>query len=321
MVTDQSAVRTKYRILVVDDEPETAQLVRTWFSGQSYEILEARDGDEGVRLALRDHPDVILLDLRMPGLDGIEAARLLKSDPVSRAIPVILVTASKTLGDKVAAFAAGVDDYVTKPFEVEEVEARIRAMIRKRELLRALEHTVQDLRTSNEQLEDRLVVDEKTGLFNFREFQRKLREEWLRSERYRTPLSLVMLDLDNFKRVNDQFGHLAGDRVLQEFSSLVKAGARATDVAVRYGGEEFAVIQPHTSLIMATRVADRVCCAVREHVFIASGAPVRITVSAGVATYPSFPRIDSAEALVAAADAALYRAKQLGKDRVVEDAE
>lgn len=319
--TPSSGRGERFRILVVDDDPETARIVRGWFSSEPYEILEARDGDEGVRRALRDRPHVILLDLRMPGLDGIEVARLLKTDPASRTVPVLLLTASRSVGDKVAAFTAGVDDYVTKPFDCEEIAARIRAMIRRRELLASLEHTIHDQRTTIEQLEGLLVRDEKTGLFNFREFQRKLREEWLRAERYRTPLSLVMLDLDDFKKVNDEHGHLAGDRVLEEFASLVSAGARATDTAARYGGEEFAIILPHTGGILAARVAERICRAVREHVFLGHDAPARVTVSAGVATYPSCPRIDSPEALVAAADAALYRAKQLGKDRVVEAAE
>lgn len=319
--TQAREVGTRYRILVVDDDPETGRLVRNWFANQPYDVLEARDGDEGVRRALRDRPHVILLDLRMPGLDGIEVARLLKTDPRSSAIPVILLTACRGVGNTVAAFAAGADDYVTKFPEFEEMEARIRAMIRRREFLATLEHTIHDQRTTIEQLENLLVVDEKTGLFNFREFQRKLREEWLRAERYRTPLSLLMLDLDDFKKINDEHGHLAGDRVLQEFASLVSAGGRATDIAARYGGEEFAVILPHTGGILAARVADRICRAVREHVFLGPDAPARVTVSVGVATYPSSPRIDSPEALVAAADAALYRAKQLGKDRVVEAAE
>src|SRR5512135_1445569 len=191
------------RILVVDDDPATARLLRTWFRGQPYEILEARDGAEGLEAASRERPDLILLDLKMPVLDGHEVARGLKREPATKGIPVILLSAVNTIEAKVEAFAAGVDDYVVKPFEFEEVDARIRAMLRKRELYLALEDTTRDLKAKNAQLHDLLQVDEKTGLQTFRDFQRRLGDEWLRAQRYGMPLSLVMLDLDDFKRLND----------------------------------------------------------------------------------------------------------------------
>lgn len=312
-------LEASHRILVVDDDPETARLVRSWFEGQPYTILEARDGEEGVRRAVGDMPDVILLDKKMPKVDGLAAARLLKSNPATRSIPVILLTACRTLEEKVEGFAAGADDYVTKPFAFEEVDARIRAMLRKRELYVTLESTIEELKSTNQQLEELLVVDEKTGLFNFREFQRKLREEWLRAERYGTSLSLVMLDVDDFKRLNDSLGHPTGDRALREFATLVAGGARATDLAARFGGEEFAVILPHAGAPMARRVAERIRTAVREFVFLAPEHPRRLTVSAGLATFPSHTAVNSLDALVRAADRALYRAKRLGKDRVITD--
>jgi diguanylate cyclase (GGDEF)-like protein len=312
-------IEASTRILVVDDDPETARLLRTWFRGQPYDILEARDGDEGLDFAAREKPDIILLDLRMPTLDGHEVARGLKRDPETNGIPVILLSASNSVEDKVEAFLAGVDDYVVKPFAFEEVDARIRAMLKKRELYMAHESALRDLRASNEQLTEELGVDEKTGANNYRSFQRRLAEEWLRAQRYGMPLSLVMLDLDDFKRLNDSLGHRAGDLALREFATLVAGGARATDLAARYGGEEFAIILPHTAGAMAALVADRVLAAVREFLFLADESPSRLTVSAGVATYPSHPDIDDPDALVRAADRALYRAKEQGKDRVVID--
>jgi len=305
------------RILVVDDDPGTARLLRSWFQGQPYEILAASDADAGLKLAEKQSPDLILLDVRMPGMDGLAAARLLKSNVATRSIPVILLTACREIQTKVEAFAAGADDYVTKPFDFEEVDARVRAMLRKRELYVTLETTVDDLRSTNEKLEELLVVDEKTGLFNYRHFRAKLEEEWLRSERYNTRLSLVMLDLDDFKKLNDTLGHLAGDRALREFATLVAGGARATDMAVRYGGEEFAIILPHTGRSMASRVAERVREAAKQFVFLEGEHPLRLTVSAGIATFPSSLKIDSPDSLIQAADQALYRAKQLGKNRVV----
>jgi two-component system cell cycle response regulator len=321
MNASETAAEAPMRILVVDDDPETVRLLRSWFKDQAYEIQDAADADAGLRLAVRSRPDIILLDIRMPGMDGLATTRHLKTDPTTRAIPVILLTACREVEAKVEAFAAGADDYVTKPFEFEEVDARIRAMLRKRELYIKLEGTVADLQATNKQLEELLVMDEKTGLYNYRQFRQKLTEEWLRAERYGTPLSLIMMDLDNFKRLNDTLGHLAGDRALKEFATLVAGGARATDMAARYGGEEFAIVLPHTSGDMACRVAERIRQATKQFVFLEDERPTRMTVSAGVATFPSSAGIRSADALIQAADRALYDAKQTGKDRVVEAGE
>jgi two-component system cell cycle response regulator len=312
---DSNSEKTR-RILVVDDEPATARLVRDWFRNQNYEILEAPNGATGIELALSGRPDLILLDLAMPDMDGISVARQLKSDPSTRTLPIILLTACGDVNAKVEAFSAGADDYITKPFEFEEVDARIQSMLRKREFLVTLETTVRDLAETNEQLEQLLIVDEKTGLYNFRQFQKRLHEEWERSSRYLVPLSLVFLDLDHFKNVNDTLGHPAGDVILQEFATLVTGGARANDVAARYGGEEFAVILPHTDQEMATRVAERIRRAVADFVFLRDESPTKISVSAGVATHPAGKEIDSVDALVRAADRALYQAKDRGRNRV-----
>jgi len=308
--------RRIHRVLVVDDDPATAQLVRDWFRDQNYTILEAPNGKTGLELAVAGRPDLILLDLTMPDVDGITVARQLKSDAATRTIPIILLTACRDVNAKVEAFSAGADDYITKPFDFEEVDARIQSMLRKREFLVTLETTVRDLAATNEQLEQLLIVDEKTGLYNFRQFQKRLREEWERSNRYSVPLSLVFLDLDHFKEVNDTLGHPAGDAILQEFATLVTGGARANDVAARYGGEEFAVILPHTDQEMATRVAERIRRAVADFTFMRDETPTKISVSAGVATYPAGEEIDSVDALVRAADRALYDAKDRGRNRV-----
>ena len=306
------------RILVIDDDQQTSQIVRTWFKDEPYEILDAADGEQGLDLARSRRPDLILLDLRMPGIDGLIVAQELKSDPGTQAIPVMMLTACRDVDAKVQAFSAGTDDYITKPFEFEEVAARIRSALKKRQLLVGLESTIEELTDTNQQLEQLLMVDEKTGLYNFREFRRRLREEWARASRYDTALSLVFLDIDDFKKLNDTLGHPAGDRVLAEFATLVVGGARANDFAARYGGEEFSIILPHTDATMAARVAERIRRAVAEFVFIEDEQPTHITVSAGVATYPSTRGVDSVDELVRAADVALYQAKDQGKDCVVQ---
>jgi diguanylate cyclase (GGDEF)-like protein len=307
------------RILVVDDDPGTARLVREWYRGQPFRILEAADGEEGIRVALSERPDIILMDLVMPRTNGFDAARRLKSDPATSGIPVILVSAQRETKSKRDGFDAGADDYVTKPFEFEEVDARIRAMLRKRELYLTLESRNQELKATNEQLEELATVDELTGLANYRVFRKRLQDEWIRAARYGQPLSLVMLDLDDFKQVNDTLGHPAGDRVLREFAMLVAGGARATDLPARYGGEEFAIILPHTEGERAVRVAERVRAAVADFAFLDGETPLKVTVSAGVATHPSAAGVQSADEFLKVADRALYAAKNGGKNRVVVD--
>ena len=314
---DSQERRTGRTIVVIDDDPHTSGMLTSWFAGRSHDVLSASDGPTGLELARASRPDLILLDLRMPGQDGLTVAQTLKGDPITRAIPIILLTACRDVDHKVAAFAAGADDYVTKPFDVEEIDARIHAMLRRSDFLSSLESTIQDLKVTNSELERLLTLDEKTGLHNFREFRRKLREEWFRAERYGTPLSLVMLDIDDFKKFNDTYGHQAGDRALQEFATLVAGGARVTDTAARYGGEEFAVILPHTDSEMAARVAERIRAAVEDVLFAGEHGLNRITVSVGVATYPTSAGGDTVDALVRVADEALFQAKSDGKNRVV----
>lgn len=312
------SLSTTVRILVVDDDPQTARLVREWYKNQPFVILEAVDGEEGVLRAASDHPDIILMDLMMPRTNGFDASRRLKASAATRNIPVILLSAKRDPQTKRQGFdEAGIDDYVEKPFDFDEVDARIRAMLRKRELLLTLETRNRELQTSNAQLEELATIDSKTGLANYRVFVKRLHEEWVRAERYGQALSLVMLDLDDFKRVNDSLGHQAGDRALREFAMLVSGGARATDLPARYGGEEFAVLLPHTEGERAERVADRIRAAVADFSFLEPDHPIKITVSAGVATFPGNAAIASAEHLVSAADRALYAAKKAGKNRVV----
>jgi len=291
------------KILVVDDDPNTGRLVRDWYKNQPVEILEASDGDEGVLLAVSENPDIILMDLMMPRTNGFEASKRIRAEPTTSRTPLILLSARREPDTKREGFDAGIDHYVEKPFDLGELDARIRSMLQKRKL--------------HLQLEEEATVDEKTGLSNYRVFYRKLREEWERSERYQVPLSIVMLDLDDFKKVNDSHGHPAGDKVLREFGMLVSGGARGTDLAARYGGEEFAMILPHTDRIRAERVAERVRAAVADFSFLEPDHPLRVTVSAGVATFAPGLDIASAEQLVAAADRALYAAKKAGKNRVV----
>jgi two-component system cell cycle response regulator len=312
--------QNQYSILVIDDDSGTARLARSWFNSEQYEVLSAPDGEAGLAMIDAKLPDLILLDLSMPKVDGIEVAKRLKQNMRTRSIPIVVLTASRNLNTKVITFDIGAEDFVTKPFEMEEVAARIKRLLNKQTQLNKLEVEVQDLTDQKDQLEDLLMLDEKTGLYNFREFQKRLRQEWSRASRYNVPLSLVFFDLDHFKQVNDRLGHQAGDEALREFATLVTGGARENDLAARYGGEEFAVILPHTEAPMAMRVADRIRRAVAEFAFLSETTHLQLTVSAGVATYPSTPELDTVDMLIRAADEALYSAKDRGRNRVVEAA-
>ena len=306
------------KIMVIDDAQDIHSMIRSLFQGKPYEILSAFNGVDGLRDAIRLQPDTILLDLKMPpGIDGIEVAERLKGDSRTRGIPVIMLTACKSTSDKVAAFRAGADDFVTKPFETEEIDVRVASWINKRDASAGKDQEIHSLKGEKLELERLLALDHKTGLCNFREFRRRLHEEWLRSERYGAPLSLVMFDLDDFKKFNDTYGHPAGDTALREFATLLTGGGRTTDIIARYGGEEFSIILPHTDITFATQVAERVRASVDEFVFLTEDKPAHMTVSAGVATYPTTRTVDSVSSLVEQADRALYRAKELGKNRVI----
>jgi diguanylate cyclase (GGDEF)-like protein len=310
----------RHRILLIDDKSEIAELLRKHCRDRPYDILHADGGERGLQMAAVERPHLILLDLRMPGMDGISVARSLKSNAMTSNIPVILLTAVRDVDAKVKAFEAGAVDYVQKPWTWEELDARIAVELRRRRALLSLQLERDDLSKANKELEELAVIDEMTGLHNFRQFQKRLTAEWQRAERYKIPLSLILFDLDHFKRINDSFGHQAGDRALQEFAMLLTGGARANDVAARYGGEEFAIILPHTDREMALRVAERIRRAVKEFGFLDDRNPTSITVSGGVATYHSSHDIKTVDDLVRAADLALYDAKDRGRDCVVQHA-
>ena len=304
------------RVLVIDDDPDVRDLVRTLCRSAGVILDEASAGRDGLRRALADPPDLILLDLVLPGEDGIDIARALRAEPRIAAVPLVVLSARRTQESKVAAFDAGADDYVVKPFGLAEIDARIRANIRKRELYERLEKTNLELRLANERLAEIATTDELTFLCNVRQFRRRLDEEFLRAERYGTRLALVMSDLDGFKGVNDVHGHLAGDRLLAQLAQRLQAQARVTDLVARYGGDEFAILLPHARLDDATRLAKRLCDRLdRAPLRLESGGVAPVRLSCGVAAWPECADVGSAVELIARADEALYRAKREGGAR------
>lgn len=306
----QTSRRTEGRILVVDDNPDNAEIVALRLKASGYDVQVASTGNEALSRVLSNPPELVLLDVMLPDLDGYEVARRIKGNEELPFIPIILVTARDSTSDKVAGFEAGADDYLTKPINFPELEARVRSMLRIKRLQDELEET-------NRELERLSISDGLTGLYNHRHIRHLLREEFERARRTRRPLAVAMLDLDHFKAVNDTYGHQTGDRVLQELAAMLRSTAREIDRVGRYGGEEFAVLLPNTGLEEATIFLERVRQRVAKHEFVADhGPPLRMTLSAGVSAYPEIPVRDPDE-LLDLADRALYAAKKAGRNRVV----
>jgi two-component system, cell cycle response regulator len=298
------------RILVVDDNQDNVEIIATRLRFRGYEMEEASDGMKALEMVHRNPPDLILLDVMLPDIDGYEISRRIKGDDELPFIPIILVTARDSTQDKVAGLDAGADDYLTKPINFPELEARVRSMLRIKRLQDLLEEKMREL----EQLS---ISDGLTGLFNHKHIHGLLAEEFERADRIGDDITVAMFDLDRFKSVNDTYGHQAGDRVLQQFADVLRHQARDIDRIGRYGGEEFMVILPSTSLREGTIFVERVRNDVEGHSFaVGRDEPITMTVSAGVATYPH-EMVGSPETLVRLADEALYAAKEGGRNRVV----
>ena len=308
-------------ILVVDDDADTIATISTWLKSKGFQVVSAATGEEALARAEETRPDIALLDVNLPDISGIQVAERLQQDGRTAGIALIFVTGRRENRIRTACFAAGAEDYVTKPFDFIEVETRLRAVLRKKDLRDELQRANRALRQANKALKKLLIIDEKTKLHNYRFFKERIVEEFKRAARYSNPLSCIMIDLDHFKEINDTLGHHIGDRVLEEFGRILTDQARETDLVVRYGGEEFIILLPHTDARRAVTVADRIRRATATRTFIADETPLKLTISCGVATYPANPHIKDEEDLVRAADVALYAAKNAGRNRTETDPE
>ncbi len=314
-----AAPTRRFRILVVDDDRDSVDLLTKWLSMEGYDAFSAGTGAEALERIGRDHPDLVLLDLLIPPPDGLEVIRAVKRDRMMSTIPLVVMTVKRDVKSKVESLKSGADDFIVKPFHFDELDAILRASLKKRYLYASLERANRQLKEANEKLLKLSVTDDRTNLLNDRYLKRRLQEEFKRALRYGTPLSVTMLDLDHFKQINDKYGHDCGDQVLREFGRLVTDNAREIDIVGRYGGEEFLMILPNTDAIRATIVAERVRKAAEEHVYRYKEFLVRVTVSAGIASVPANREARTELELLKAADSALYRAKQASRNKVIVD--
>jgi two-component system, cell cycle response regulator len=309
----QSAARTAGGqpacILVVDDHEDNVELLRARLEARGYRVEAAMDGQEALDKVLASPPDLILLDVMMPRVDGIEVVRRLKGNPDLPFIPIIMQTALETTEDKVEGLDAGADDYITKPINFAELEARVKSLLR----IKALQ---EELARANATLLKMSQTDGLTGVDNRRHIEERLTEMYQHATRLAEPLACVMVDVDHFKSVNDTHGHQAGDAVLKQLAEILRDSAREIDRVGRYGGEEFIILLPSANADDATAFAERVRDAVESREFTYEGGALRRTLSAGVAAWPH-PEIRHQESLVKAADDALYVAKARGRNRVV----
>jgi len=289
-------------VLLVDDEEVNLYALRIILESRGYRCLTASNGADALRVASDCLPDAILLDIQMPVMDGYGVCQRLKDDPRTRPIPVVFLTARfRDQEEVIRGLDIGANDYVTKPFNPEELLARVAVMVR--------------VRTAESQMRQASYTDDLTGLYNRRFLQQRLEEELHRASRYSLRLSCIMLDIDHFKAINDTHGHVAGDLIIKEVATILKNHVRKSDLAVRYGGEEFLLILFENDKNGALRVAERVRADVESHVFTWKEQPLRVTISSGVAVFPD-DGITMPDELIARADSALYSAKASGRNMV-----
>ncbi len=298
-------------VLIVDDARTNRQHVAELLTSNclAEKTLFAEDGLEAFKVMRATPIDLVVCDLNMPRCDGLKFLRLKATDKNLDGIPVIVLTGAEDLARKVQALTSGASDYVTKPFDAAELVARIGVHLKLRRLQAELQAT-------NSELERLTKVDALTDVSNRRHFNLQLEEELRRARRYDRPFSVAILDIDFFKKVNDTYGHPAGDAALRAVAAVCKRILRCHDTIARYGGEEFAVILPETNREGALLAADRLREAIEREAIEHDGKTLSVTVSIGVASFPHELATKPGD-LISLADAALYDAKRSGRNRVV----
>ena len=299
-------------VLVVDDSPSIRAQIRGVLQHVEGfdEFIEAGDGLQAFKLMLERQPDLVICDLIMPVFDGLKFLALRATRPELANIPVIMLTAEGDANRKVEVFDQGASDYVTKPFNDRELLARVRVHY-------GLKVLRDELRDANKRLESLADTDGLTCLFNRRYFDALLVRELQRTARYKTPLGIVLLDLDHFKNVNDGYGHVMGDEVLRNVSQMVLASVRVTDTAARYGGEEIAIVFTQTTPQGVSEVTERLRARLADYSHSYQGHTLQCTASFGVSVCDGRGVVPSPSEAIERADRALYRAKDTGRNRIV----
>ncbi len=309
------------RVLVVDDDPSICELLNHILSSLGFESIPCNDGATAMTLLDERHPRLVISDWEMPGMDGLELCRRIRSRAGATHVHFIMLTMHTGKEQLAKAFDAGVDDFINKPVTDSELMARLRAGLRAIELNDSLSQQNQGTQQLNEQLtnlNNRLqklaITDDLTGLYNRRQAMHRLEEHWSMCHRYQRPIAVVALDIDHFKQVNDVYGHIAGDAVLRGVSDILRKCVRSTDILSRVGGEEFLIVLPCQTLqeaeICAVRCREAIAGAEFHHVDLT----MKVTISAGIATRRA--AMQQCADLLKEADVALYAAKAAGRNAV-----
>jgi two-component system cell cycle response regulator len=302
--TPENSKNENKQILVIDDDPTVTELIKENLKLYGFSVSICYDIDSAERFLQLEHPDLIILDILFPTGDGIDFCRKIRSNMQWQIVPVIFLTVKDKLQDKLAGFSTGADDYLCKPFKIEELVARIQAILN---------------RVANSR--ELVLQDELTKVYNRRYLQIRLSEEIVRAQRANLNFSVAMIDLDYFKKINDRYGHIVGDETLQCLVDKIVGNLRGSDVVCRYGGEEFVIIMPETSQLEAGKVLNRLqqLIAAEPLRLPKNKIEISLSISIGVAVYPRNGVTE--EELLKSADIALYKAKNAGRNLVMFFAE
>jgi diguanylate cyclase (GGDEF)-like protein len=308
-VSEVVNVPTKPRVLLVEDDPVSAYLIQQMFQAQDLPLDHAVNGAIALELQRQNRYRLVISDWMMPEMNGVDLCRAFR-ELGGPYVYFILCTSKGQKSDRAEAYDAGVDDFMTKPLDRSELHIRLRVALRILEAEEVVQRQKAELEAMNEKLNHLAVTDELTNLYNRRRFQEMLAEGIAEHVRAGDQVSLILLDIDRFKNLNDQFGHQAGDEALRRVASILKDNSRRHELPARYGGEEFGIILQRCGVHEAVKAAERFRIALES----ADWPDRQITASFGVAACG--PYVESLNELVAAADRALYTAKQNGRNRV-----
>jgi len=302
-------METNGSVLVVDDNELIRRLATKLLTKNNYEVTTAINGIDAIEKISIVKPDVVLLDVMMPGMDGFECCRQIKNNESTMDIPVILVSSNTETIDKIKGLEIGASDYIVKPFDYGELLARVSTQIKMKSLL-------DELGKKNSRLEELVKKDSLTNLYNHRYFYERLTSEFNTSKRDKSSLSCLICDIDRFKNINDTYGHQAGDDIIKSLAAIFRSEIRPDDVPSRYGGEEFAFILPRTDIREAAVLAEHIRQSVENNTFTFGDISISVTISIGVSCFPDNSAHTHSE-LICFADEALYAAKQDGRNKTI----
>ncbi len=328
-VEDIKLKHTQQNVLVIDDNEDERIIIKHLLKDNGLNALEAENGKDAKIYLYRDDISLVILDIYMPIMNGYETCKMLKQRESFKHVPIIAVTSSERGNDLKKMLDAGANDFLRKPFLFEEFSARIKAHLRTKNYFDEVQSKVGEeeklnmrlvevnerINDLNKKLEDMAITDYLTKIYNRRYSIEYLEKEIQRCERYNTTFSIIMFDIDYFKKVNDTYGHLAGDEILKKFTEIILNNTRKSDILGRFGGEEFLLILPNAKLKQAMTLGEKLRQAIQEKVFKIKNNEINITISQGVAQYK---KNDITESVIRRADEALFKAKSSGRNKVMK---